>query len=1017
MEMNMHVPQSHEAQVELENIAAIPQHIISPRHAVPLIGVYQDTLVGSYRLTRPGNNFNRREFMNLMMWNKTYDGNLPQARADNNRYTGQQVISALLPSLNIEMGNKLYKSDEGKGSDNFVKITQGDMTQGIIDSSVYMKQGKGIIHVTYNDFGPQATVNLLDALQSTVESYLVMNGFSVGISDLVADDDTKDKINTVLKEKKKKIEEAILQVHMGLFDNNTGKTNQQEFEDQIFGIVNQATDETGKSAIASLSSENRLIAMVNSGSKGSQTNVAQMIACLGQQAIEGKRVQYGLTDRTLPHYKKYDDGPEARGFIESSFIRGLTPQEFFFHAMSGREGLIDTAVKTADTGYIQRQLIKGMEDLTVQHDGTVRDANMNVVQFHYGEDGIMATKIEGQGIDLASKSHEDIEREFGMAEVDWSTVLQDGITRSDEETMLTAHVEQIKKDQVMLVEGVFKNSTLGADSVFAPVNLSRLILNTRVRFGIKAGMKTDLTPAYVLAGIEKIIARTQTYNRIWNALLRYHLSPANILVKERFTKAAFDALCELIVVMHMKAWVQPGEQVGIVAAQSIGEPSTQMTLNTFHLAGVASKSNVTRGVPRLKELLKVTKNPKAVSLTIQMKEQFKESKDKARELCQELELTLLRHITDKVAIYWDPRDDATLIDEDKKLINFFRMFERTDTQGSQDNMSKWILRLNLNKEEMFNRNISMTEAIKVIKAAHPDASVIYSDYNSDNLIMRIRLTVDKKTTGDRAESDDFANLKKFQNKLLNTTVIRGVPGIKAVTFRDDSKESKVKFSPETGKYEKFKQYVLDTDGSNYLRVMNHPYVDGNKLYTTNVHDILDVLGIEAARAILYNEINTLFENEAPVNYRHLGLLCDVMTRLGRFMPIDRYGINKNDIGPIAKASFEETEKIMLAAALFGEVDPVTGVSANIMMGQPIRGGTAFSQIMLDEASLFELNKDVRYVEEEKEEEGDITALIDGGINIADPCATTQFQMNMAMPPVVDTLVEPEMEINEITDDD
>ena len=135
---------------------------------------------------------------------------------------------------------------------------------------------------------------------------------------------------------------------MDLFDNNTGKTNQQEFEDQVFGILNQATSDAGSLGQKSLSSENRLLAMVRSGSKGEPLNVAQMMACLGQTAIEGKRVPYGFTDRTLPHYKKYDDSAEARGFIESSFIGGLTPQEFFFHAMSGREGLIDTAVKTAD---------------------------------------------------------------------------------------------------------------------------------------------------------------------------------------------------------------------------------------------------------------------------------------------------------------------------------------------------------------------------------------------------------------------------------------------------------------------------------------------------------------------------------------------------------------------------------------------------------------------------------------------------------------------------------------------
>lgn len=1010
-EMNMHVPQSLEAQVELEDIAAIPYHIITPRHAKPLIGVYQDTLVGSYRLTRPGVNFTKREFMNLMMWNKRFDGAMPAPR-DNSRYTGQQILSALLPSVNIEMGNKAYDGEkDSKDSLNFVKIIQGDIKHGIIDDDIYMKPGKGIIHTTYNDYGPKETAQLLDALQSTVESFLVMNGFSVGISDLVADEDTKKNIDQVIQEQKKQVENLTLQVHTDLFENNTGKTNQQEFEDQVFGILNQATDNAGKAGKKSLSTENRLLAMVNSGSKGNTTNVAQMIACLGQQAIEGKRIQYGLTDRTLPHYKKYDDSAEARGFIESSFIRGLTPQEFFFHAMSGREGLIDTAVKTAETGYIQRQLIKAMEDLVVQHDGTVRDANMNLMQFHYGEDGIMATKVENQSLPLGKLSQEDIRREFGLDGVDWSAVLEDGTSRDSDDVVIASYVDSVLEDQRMIVEDVFRGSALESGTVSAPVNLARMILNTKVRFDLKGENKTNLIPSYVLGGIQKIIQRTSNYHKIWTALLRFYLAPHKLIVKERFTKNAFDALCELIVVNHMKAWVQPGEQVGIVAAQSIGEPSTQMTLNTFHLAGVASKSNVTRGVPRLKELLKVSKNPKATSLTIYLKPEYRESKEKAREVQQDLELTLLRSITDKIAIYWEPNAESTVIEEDRKLLEFFRLYEESQEspETEEEPSSKWVLRLELNKEEMFNKNISMTDVVFIINSLYHNVKVVYSDYNSEKLVMRLYITnsADEKTFA--TVMDEFSNLKKFQNNLLNTTVIRGVPGIKAVTFRKD----KDKVQMIEGKYEPIEQYILDTDGSNYVKVMNHYAVDANRLYTTNVHDIVDILGLEATRAILYNEMATLFES-VSVNYRHLGLLCDVITRSGRLMSIDRYGINKNDIGPLAKASFEETEKIMLKAARFGEVDPVTGVSANIMMGQPIRGGTAFSQIILDEPVLAKLLEGtVDQKDEEEEAIGDISEVIEGGLHITDPCSTVQFTMNMSMPPVVENLVEPDIAITVI----
>lgn len=1001
--------------VELEEIAAIPHHIITPRHAKPMIGVYQDTLVGSYRLTQKGVEFTRREFMNLMMHNKRFDGSIPQPRlTDRNRFTGQQVLGALLPPINIEMGNKSYDSEKHtRESDQYVKITQGDIEQGVVDGDIYMKPSKGIIHVTYNDHGPKDTVDLLDSLQNTVENFLVLNGFSVGISDLIADEDTKKKIDQQLQEKKKQVEQVILQVHLDLFENNTGKTNQQEFEDQIFGILNNATKDAGELGQQSLSSENRLLAMVRSGSKGEPLNVAQMMACLGQTAIEGKRVPYGFTDRTLPHYKKYDDSAESRGFIESSFIRGLTPQQFFFHAMSGREGLIDTAVKTADTGYIQRQLIKSMEDLTVQHDGTVRDANSNIIQYYYGEDGVNPTKIETQALSIGNLSDSDIATQYGLQNVDWSNVLMDGTIRENDESLLTQYVEDLFYDRRMMVEGVFQKKSLDSGSVFAPVNLARMILNTKIRFNLKPDAKTDLTPKVVLEGIETIIQRTHGYHKIWAALLRFHLAPHKIIIKERFTKDAFQVLMEMIVVTHMKSWVQPGDQVGIIAAQSIGEPATQMTLNTFHQAGVASKSAVTRGVPRLRELLKVTQNPKATSLTIYLKPEFRNNKEKAREVVQDLELTVLRNITNKVGIYWDSDDANTIIEEDKELMHFYKLFEEgvmEETKEEKESLSKWVLRLELNREEMFNRNISIQEVVFVIKTQMNDEiNIVYSDYNSDKLVMRIRLPDKEKRDKDTATSmDEFASLKKFQNKLLNSIVIRGFPGIKAVTFREDKQ-----FVEKTEeKYEQVKQYVLDTDGSNFIKVMNHPAVDGTRLYSTNVWDVYEVLGIEATRSILFNEINGLFES-VGVNYRHLCLLCDVMTRFGKLMSIDRYGINKNDIGTLAKASFEETEKILLKAALFGEVDPVTGVSANIMMGQPIRGGTAFSQILMDDQAMIEMMKDVNLDQYkgvlEQEEEGNLTEM-DDYAHLNDPCSNTQFQMNMIMPQSTEIMEEPEIEM-------
>jgi DNA-directed RNA polymerase II subunit RPB1 len=553
-------------------------------------------------------------------------------------------------------------------------------------------------------------------------------------------------------------------------------------------------------------------------------------------------------------------------------------------------------------------------------------------------------------------------------------------------------------DRILLTETVFKKGA--SIALFSPVNLERMILNAESQ-GTFKGKKTDLTPAHVIKGIEKIIQRTQPYNQIWKALLRFHLAPHKMIVDQRFPQAVFDALCERIIMRNWKSQAQPGEQVGIIAAQSIGEPSTQMTLNTFHLAGVAAKSNVTRGVPRLKELLKVTQNPKATSLTIYLKPEYRTSKERAREVAQDLELTLLRDIVTKTAIYYDPKDDDTVIDEDRDLIKFFKAFELEDAGevSEETGKSKWMLRLEFDREKMFNKNISMDDINFALEKQTPLVSIskIYSDYNSPRQIMRIRVEKDADLGGFADGLDDLAAMKKLQNNLLNNIIIRGVPAIKAVTYRKikDFKE------PDGDEYKPIEEYVLDTDGSNILEVITHPMVDAHRVYTTDVYDVLSILGIEAARSILLSEITGLFE-EVGLNFRHLGLLCDVMTRGGRLMSIDRYGINKNDIGPLAKASFEETEKILLKAALFSEVDPITGVSANIMTGQPIRGGTAFSQIMLDEAAMLRVQKGLPQSVVENEEndltEEEINAMLHKGES-NELCNDTALRANMIVPNV------------------
>ena len=926
-EMNLHVPQSVEAATELREIAAVPKQLISPRLSKPLISIVQDTLVGVNRLTRPTEFFNLREYMNLLVHSKRWDGKIPPpAKTDPvPLWSGQQVVSALLPAVHIAMGNKVWDEAKGKDDQNYVIIKNGVINQGILDGDIF---DKALIHILYNDFSPEMTIDFIDSLQSVVAAYLQNSGFSVGMSDLIADEGTLGTIATDMNTLKKQIESLQLQVHMGLFDNASGRTNQEEFEGKVFQTLDKVIGAAGKTGLKSLATNNRMVNMVKCGSKGADLNIAQMIALLGQQSIEGKRIAYGFQDRTLPHFKRYDDGAEARGFIESSFVKGLSPAEFFFHAMTGREGLIDTAVKTADSGYMQRQLVKTMEDLMTWHDGSVRDAGGLLVQFAYGDDATSATKIENQPIGLAKMSDTEIRNKFSVEDV------------AGEKSQ--AHLTAIFADRDILVQNVWNGR---ADkSVQSAVHLPRLIANAVVQMGLSQGQGAPVSGAHVLEAIAAIQQRTRPDNRLWGALLRYHLNPRD-LVALGFTQPAFDWLAEQIVVKHMKSWVAPGEMAGIIAAQSLGEPTTQMTLNTFHLSGVAAKSGMTRGVPRLKELLKVTQNPRATSLTIYLRPDLRKSKEDARRLAQEMEFTMLKDLVTVSRIYYDPRDSATLVTEDQEWLSFFGAFEQD--AGVAESKNPWIIRLELDREKMFNKNITMEDIGFVLRKTMP-IELTYTDHNSTSMIFRIRII-----RGKAEALDDLSLVKAAQNRLLTQTLIRGMPGLRSVSFRKVTDETYEKNPANDNRYEPVEQFVLDTFGTNFLDVLVHPDVDGTRLISNHVHDIYENLGIEAARQILFREIFGLFEQAAPVNYRHVAILCDAMCNRGRLMSADRYGVNKKKTGPLAKASFEQAEDIMLRAALFGEMDPLTGVSANIMTGQPIRGGTSFTHVLLDEAALLE----------------------------------------------------------------
>jgi len=1495
-EMNLHCPQNIQTMSELMDIAAVPYMIIAPRDGKPIIEVVQDTLLGSFRLTKDWVEIKDKNMANLQMVNSYFSGKLD--KPDKNfEYSGKQAYSQILPpGLNISRKNK---ADE-----KFI-IKNSKVESGTLDKTVFHGMTSGLIPVIYHDYGPFEVRKFLDNTQRLICRWLLTAGFSVGISDLVTDAATDEKLKNKIREMKAKAYEQLDEVRRGMIENNSIFSNEDYMEREIIGILNETTNQVGKIGLSQIDEKtNRMINMVKSGSKGKETNVAQIIACVGQQNVDGKRISYGFTDRTLPHFTKYDDGPDARGFVENSFITGLSPQEVFFHAMGGREGLIDTAVKsvtgdtpiiviedgeakcvqigewidakiddpknkeyveqfgpedanmemlgvpdgiyipscddvgnviwgkltnvsrhdpgdilynvitkggreikvtaskslivwrddkfvdiatgdaqigdclpvtmnlpeppvintyvdmvkyfpkteyihgselikakmlidanakkqlpgdwwsknngitftlpypdqkslrrclnersdvidsykagciynykvpnsgfeipdkfelnmengiflglfladgnartkqgdicitkeeesvrdfvqnwfdkhhihyrveerlknkkrefksvsivghcsilakflhytlghgagekhipefaftaprefalgilngyfsgdgsmdlqtktiragsvskelimgismlcsrfgifgkiskqeweqnddrkiqsvrtshiisiraqwankfkseinlinktkdaklkafqidnehknfkynndvvldeiaeitpiykdeiqakykkaydvsvpetgnfstrhelhcanTSETGYIQRRLVKAMEDVKVYYDNTVRNAGGTIIQYIYGEDGMDGSKIESQYVPTIEMNSIDIEMNYNLRESDR---LQHHMIDSAYQTVSKATYErcnelhkEIMEDKLFLINNVFNGNK--TTSIKYPIPFDRIIkgaYNKLQAIGIKS-MKTDLAPDYVIDAINKLsselyIKDTEQGTRFFKILLRLYLNPKKMILEYHFTREVFDWIVSQVQQYYKEAISQPGEMVGIVAAQTIGEMGTQMTLDSFHVSGTEAAVKATSGVPRLKEILSATKKTKTPTLIIYMKhdiasvvnpimcddgiETTDPRVDKAKSIAMNIknsiEITKLSDILEYSEIYWDNGKYDTSIEKDQGMMNIYKELSALDSFSSKcKSDSPWVLRMKFNKEKMNSYGLRMIDIYTKLNVAYDKyIDCIYSDDNAEECIFRIKLT--DSALKDIDAKDELAAVKAMEHNIVYQVLLKGYKGIKKVSL---NKKKYDKYNKDTQKFDKIVEWVLDTDGTNLMEILANPNVDASRTVSNDIREIYETLGIEAARNALYHELINV-TSEGSMNYRHLSLLIDTMTYKGYLMSIDRHGINRGDIGPLAKSSFEETTDMLINASIFSEYDNVNGVSANVMLGQQPPCGTGDVNILLDEEHLMELIKDMKPLKLEdinehpdEEEDYEICAEEDIGFN-------------------------------------
>jgi DNA-directed RNA polymerase beta' subunit len=1228
-EMNLHAPQSVTTEHEIAALAGVASQILTPREHKPIIGVVQDVALGLYLVTQPDVRIDVKTLSNLVAHFTTHDGVLPALPPGQTDYSGSTAFSQLLPPT-------LHTRVNG------LEIDSGTHTRGSVTKSRFQEQSTGVLHSVFSDDGQRAAVQLLDNSQHLTCDWLMRNGFSVGIGDLHTSDETRKSARDAVLAAHAGVDAILRSTHDGTFVNGSFHTDAILLESNIMTVLEKARDDIGGLVTEDTAKRgSRLMAMINAESKGGPINVVQMAGCLGQQKIEGARAPLSLEGRTLPHFERYDDGMEARGFVASSFLTGLRPQEFFFHAMAGREGLIDTAVKsvtgdtpivvmedgvakyvligdwidahleqnagdvahfekrrmelldiehdvhipttdehgvvtwgrvtamtrhdpgtelyeivtqggrrvivteskslliwhpdlgtfkevltpeivvgdfvpvtakleapptgiahvegvqltestgtsvglqlagpdgkhvpdyafaapdsfvrsllygyfsaaglhvgeelvqasatssrliegismlcsrlgifaevhgteshtisirgawaakfgeevgllakrdlasdtlapeahndvvldkiveinlvdvakypkvydltipttlnfglanglqvrdTAETGYIQRRLIKALEDCKVSHDRSVRNASGGVVQFKYGDDGMDACSIEAQTIPTYLAG--------GLAEMARDFLLTDGDAARLEGLMtpaalqafgetdfgrLRAHFEDLVADKARIAS----SGLLGDDVVVHHAVAFERILHRAARLFDGA---SDLAPAAALDACERVAA---LFGKAWTlggALARANLSPKRLLLHHGMTASALTYAEMVLTHRYHAALASPSDMVGIVAAQSIAEPSTQMVLNSFHFTGTGVGKSA-KGVGRIKELLGVTKSPKSPSMTISLREPMSSTAESAKVVRDALQATRMRDLVLGSTILYDVSDFNSTDPEDARICRLYAAFALGQANSSA---APWLLRLHLDRARLREHGVVMLDVHRALDAAFI-VSVVASDDAADELVMRVR----PPTT---AGTDMVTEMAAFEDCVM-ALIVRGVDGIDKAALVETTT---TRYDATACAFVKHSEWCVQTSGSNLAHVMTVAGVDSRRTTTDDVVQVYRRLGVEAARAVLLQELIDTYSGKTYADFRHIALLVDFMTQRGDVSPITRHGMNSSDVGPLAKCSYEETVVKLADAGAYGEVDLVDGVSANIMLGQIAPCGTGDSVILIDQERL------------------------------------------------------------------
>lgn len=1031
-EMNMHFPQNENAKAEALNLANTDSQYLTPTSGSPLRGLIQDHISAGVWLTSKDTFFNRETYQQLIYGCiRPEDGHTnganriltvpPTVIKPEPLWTGKQVISTVLlnikpsnvPGINLVSKNKVKDDYWGKGSkENEVLFKNGELLCGILDKSQYGASQYGIVHSLHEVYGPDTAGKALSVLGRLFTNYIMMTSFTCGMDDLRLTDEGNEWRSDILKQSVDIGRAAACEVtNLEPATTNDDKELLKRLEeilrdDNKLGILDAIT----QSKVNSITSQvvgkcvpdgtmkrfpyNSMQAMALSGAKGSAVNVSQIMCLLGQQALEGRRVPVMVSGKTLPSFKPFETDARAGGYIKGRFYSGIRPQEYYFHCMAGREGLIDTAVKTSRSGYLQRCLTKQLEGIHVAYDNTVRDCDGLMVQLLYGGDAVDTTKqshmnqfkfcLDNYDALLTKYNPGDLADLLDTeAALSYSKKVRKNLKKNED----LAHYEQSTKYDPVV-------------SVYSPAK-------------------------YLGSVSEKFQDKLDNFVKKNSALFTKRSS-------DGITEKKFRALMQL---KYMRSLVNPGEAVGIIAAQSIGEPSTQMTLNTFHFAGHGA-ANVTLGIPRMREIIMTASSAiKTPQMSLPVLEDV--SDEMADSFCKSVARVRFSEFIDKVVVTEttgvEVGTTASYRSYRVKIFFYSKKEYEEEYDISQEQLQNAVTTKFLGKlEQAISKELkkqtrpeNLPTIGKALPKAQTDAALSTNkllegeggedgDASDDKLKSNTKQAVsydgpddeevesmrkaeetsdeemegsDEEDLEDSEDSDDDmidgeakeAKPKKTLSKSAKdrqSDVISSHHFIKKYDFDDENGEW-CEFELELlGDVQKLLMVniiedlcrafvvreiknigrcvppqgdgarILTTEGVNFRAMWDQEdFIDVNGIRSNDIYAVLKTYGVEAARNTIVNEINNVFSTYAiSVSTRHLDLIADMMTREGTYLAFNRQGIDSST-SAFKKMSYETTCQFLTKAVLDGDREDLESPSARIVLGQLNNVGTGSFDVM------------------------------------------------------------------------